>query len=176
MLVVLTQLRKSQLSAETRDRVLWQSVAMEYPPWITDLAVFRCPSDSRQGVEITDGPPIMPTKADEHRGLRWADGHTVFTGFTTIAPPNWSLLVEGDSVDGAAIAPPSSGHPGGVYVLMADGSTRFVSDAIESGDMYSGSVRLGMHGRLAPGSKSPYGVWGEMGTRASHDEDDQIPH
>ena len=111
------------------------------------------------------------TADDENRGLRWADAHTVFSGFTTIGPPSWPLLVEGNLVTGAAIASPSSRHPGGVYVLFCDGATRFTADSIDCGNLSSGSVRLGMRGKLAPGSKSPYGVWGTLGTRASTDNE-----
>ena len=85
------------------------------------------------------------------------------------APPNFPLQVEGDSVTGSAVAPPSSWHRGGVHVLFCDGSTDFITDAIESGDLQGASVRHGMTGELAPGSKSPYGIWGALGTRASND-------
>ena len=48
---------------------------------------------------------------------------------------------------------------------MGDGAVKFITDSIESGDATNGTVRLGQTGTRAPGSQSPYGLWGALGTR-----------
>ena len=50
---------------------------------------------------------------------------------------------------------------------MADGAVIFITDSIESGDQTIGTVRRSRTGPRAPGSESPYGLWGAMGTRAA---------
>ncbi len=62
---------------------------------------------------------------------------------------------------------PSSRHQGGAHVLMGDGSVRFVTDSIDTGYSSATGVALGRAGASAPGNKSPYGLWGALGTRAS---------
>ena len=52
-------------------------------------------------------------------------------------------------------------------ILMADGAVIFITDSIESGDQNIGTVRRSRTGPRAPGSESPYGLWGAMGTRAA---------
>jgi prepilin-type N-terminal cleavage/methylation domain-containing protein/prepilin-type processing-associated H-X9-DG protein len=72
----------------------------------------------------------------DHRGYRWADDATGWTLFNTVQPPN-------DTYNGCrfgcnAYCDPSCGsfygassaHPGGVNVMMADGSVRFVKNSI----------------------------------------------
>jgi hypothetical protein len=49
---------------------------------------------------------------------------------------------------------------------MGDGAVIFITDSIESGDRNIGNVRWNGRGPQAPGSKSPYGLWGALGTRA----------
>ena len=82
-------------------------------------------------------PPRASCKKDQvtrssdrdHRrpaGNSWACGWFEVTGFNTVLPPNsigcvttrpcWNLM------------PPDSYHPGGVNVLIADGSVRFISE------------------------------------------------
>jgi prepilin-type processing-associated H-X9-DG protein len=67
------------------------------------------------------------------------------------------------------VATASSNHPGGAHVLMADGSSKFIIESIDCGNLFGGTIRLAMSGRLAPGQPSPFGVWGALGTRSMND-------
>jgi hypothetical protein len=51
--------------------------------------------------------------------------------------------------------------------MMADGAVIFITDSIDAGNVHHGNVWLGGTGDSLPGSQSPYGVWGALGTRAS---------
>ncbi|WP_044303229.1 DUF1559 domain-containing protein [Rhodopirellula sallentina] len=100
------------------------------------------------------------------RGSLWAASEMILCAFNTIHGPNKPLCVTTNSAyDG--VCPPSSRHQGGCHVLMGDGAVKFITDSIEAGDPNHGSVALGQTGARAPGSKSPYGLWGALGTRAS---------
>ena len=50
---------------------------------------------------------------------------------------------------------------------MGDGAIKFVTDSIESGNQEAHMVEFSRTGISAPGSQSPYGLWGALGTRAS---------
>lgn len=101
------------------------------------------------------------------RGYRWADQGALFSGCLTILSPNREVCGPFNTLGTTLIATMSSRHPGGAHVLMGDGAVRFVTDSIEAGDSTAGSVWLNGTGDQAPGSPSPYGLWGAMGTRAS---------
>jgi prepilin-type N-terminal cleavage/methylation domain-containing protein/prepilin-type processing-associated H-X9-DG protein len=109
--------------------------------------------------------PTLPG-VGQGRGFRWADAGTVWTDFNTILPPNKYLCL-GNGVGSPGTAPASSRHQGGVHVLMADGAVIFITDSIEAGDLHDGNVWRNGTGHSAPGSFSPYGLWGALGTRAS---------
>ncbi len=102
---------------------------------------------------------------DFGRGSRWCDGALLITGFQTVLPPNSTSCTSELGVFDA-IASTSSRHAGGVNVLMADGAIAFVSDSVDTGDLTAPAV-ANQPGYTAPGSQSPYGLWGGMGTRAS---------
>ena len=97
------------------------------------------------------------------RGYRWADAMPLMTGFNTVLPPNTQLCFGGDSTTIGTLSL-SSRHQGGGHVAMGDGAVVFLTDSIESGEM-KGSVTLDGQGHLAPGSPSPFGLWGALGTR-----------
>lgn len=95
-------------------------------------------------------------------GLRWHDGNCGFQGFTTVLPPNaptcQTAAWDGDN----GVYPPTSHHPGGVVAVMADGSARFFSDTIDTGNLAAAAP-------TASGTRSPYGVWGALGSRAGEE-------
>ena len=93
--------------------------------------------------------------------------------FNTILPPNspscaWTGYDSTGNSAGhngfyASLLPPTSFHTGGVQVALGDGSVRFVTDTIESGDatqwfMYKNDPR----GKTV---SSPFGLWGNLGAR-----------
>lgn len=116
---------------------------------------------------------ILNMDMEAQRGLKWAAGSPNYTGITTILPPNGPICVavSGSPLTtslGTGIFPPSSRHQGGVHVLMGDGAVKFITDSIESGGDLPG-VGSGRTGAAAPGSRSPYGLWGALGTEASRE-------
>jgi hypothetical protein len=53
-------------------------------------------------------------------------------------------------------------------MLMADGAVKFITDSIEAGNSSHPIVYNGQAFPTAtPGSPSPYGLWGALGTRAN---------
>jgi prepilin-type N-terminal cleavage/methylation domain-containing protein/prepilin-type processing-associated H-X9-DG protein len=90
-------------------------------------------------------------------GMRWNDGRPAFVSFNTIIAPNGPSCWEGGSDANRGLAPPTSYHPGGVNVVRCDGSVGFIDDAIHTGDLSQPCPRTG---------RSPYGVWGAMGSRS----------
>jgi prepilin-type N-terminal cleavage/methylation domain-containing protein len=103
------------------------------------------------------------------RGFRWSAGYAVHTGITTILPPNGPSCTQSDNPGTwrEGIFTASSRHQGGAHVLMGDGAVIFMTDSVEAGSRSAGMVVWNGTGDRSPGSKSPYGLWGALGTRAS---------
>ena len=100
------------------------------------------------------------------RGYRWADHFGEMTGIHTILPPNGEMCADRNQ-GGEVLCPPSSRHQGGAHVMMGDGAVKFITDSIEAGNKRAGMVWQGGIGLQVPGSVSPYGLWGALGTQAS---------
>lgn len=102
-------------------------------------------------------------------GTRWPDGAPAFTGCTTQLGPNKGAYVQGgwDGEDG--IYEPSSRHTGGVLCLMGDGGVQFISDSIDTGltncpGPDSPAARSGACATYTQFGRSPFGVWGALGS------------
>ncbi|MCL2745279.1 MAG: DUF1559 domain-containing protein [Planctomycetaceae bacterium] len=107
--------------------------------------------NGRSGSELTGTIATMA-----YRGETWLLGRAAVTGFHTIHPPNSPACVRTDMNYGDyGLFPPSSYHSGGVNGVLFDGSARFISETLDFGPATAVPVLSG---------KSPFGVWGAMGT------------
>lgn len=102
------------------------------------------------------GIPLHPEKVV---GKRWADGRPAWNGVCTILPPNSPSCLNNDQSWQWGIFSASSYHPGGANCVMMDGSVQFISETIDTGNL-----ALPQPGNR--GGKSPYGVWGALGSVA----------
>ncbi|MCO8122650.1 DUF1559 domain-containing protein [Stieleria sp. TO1_6] len=103
---------------------------------------------------------------NQGRGFRWASGMQPYTVVNTILPPNRETCMSLEDTTPGVLST-SSRHSGGAHVLMGDGAVVFLTDSIEAGHPTQPTVIHGGTGQRRPGSQSPYGLWGALGTRAS---------
>lgn len=132
---------------------------------------------TRQSIDILQQPSLCfstlnSKRPDEYndsvellkdgRGGRWADGAAAYGLFNTILPPNsGSCAVDGpEATDGYYSS--ASFHPGGVQIVFADGSVRFILDSINCGDL--ANVPLAADQSIESPVASPFGIWGALGS------------
>ncbi len=117
----------------------------------TRLRVFK--------LRVTAGPDglyIVPVIVS-NRGKIWALGQFHHSGFNTVLPPNGPGCATSTTRGSTRMACAQSYHPGGVNVTMADGSARFISETINTGDLTAPQP-------ISKNEPSPYGVWGALGS------------
>ena len=114
-------------------------------------------------------PVELHSNTHDARGMSWANFRHSSTAMFTILPPNSENCV-GVWIDAAGTMPTASRHQGGAHVLMSDGAVVFMTSSIEAGNRRAGGIRRNPPGGAVarqPGSPSPYGLWGALGTKAS---------
>jgi hypothetical protein len=101
--------------------------------------------------------PIASTDiVKNQRGGRFHDGRILYTGFTTVLPPNFPNCSHASNAENSfGIYSAQSYHPGGVNGLRFDSSVLFIPETIDFNGGAGGQVRSG---------PSPYGVWGALGS------------
>ena len=100
-------------------------------------------------------------------GTRWL--HNGFVQFQTVLPPNAPTCTSSTTQLATLVPSASSYHSGGANVAMCDGSTRFVDETIDTGDL---SLTLKSSGTTDPyyvwnyiGPSRWNGVWGQLGSQ-----------
>lgn len=93
-------------------------------------------------------------------GKRWADGRPAWNGINTVLPPNSASCLAANQSWQWGLFSASSYHPGGANCVMMDGSVQFISETIDTGNL--AAPQPGNNS----GAKSPYGVWGSLGSMA----------
>jgi prepilin-type processing-associated H-X9-DG protein len=101
------------------------------------------PSAARRGpavgavVEVEEGAAVL-------RGAKWLDGHYGNTLYNHYYPPNppdrWDC---GNTSHNKGLSTARSYHTGGVNLLLADGSVRFIRDGVELATWRGLSTRAG---------------------------------
>lgn len=103
---------------------------------------------------------VNPSIVKGRFGTCWPDGQSERVGFNTVMPPNAPSCCRDGNVNAdtaGGVFAPSSYHPGGVNGVMVDGSVRFISDYVNTGNLAAPEVTRG---------PSPYGVWGALGSKS----------
>jgi prepilin-type processing-associated H-X9-DG protein len=105
-----------------------------------------------------NGNALSGNVASNLRGTRYLDALILYTGFVTIMPPNSPTCTLNSTEQIWGLFTATSNHTGGVNCGFADGSVRFVNDAVDTGGLPNAPQGSALTG------ESPYGVWGALGT------------
>jgi prepilin-type N-terminal cleavage/methylation domain-containing protein/prepilin-type processing-associated H-X9-DG protein len=98
--------------------------------------VFNSPAGVASGLAACNAAwSAGSASVDKQRGDAWATGGMAMTLFNTVATPNanndtWAYCGNNGSGTMATFSNADSYHPGGVNVLLADGSVRFIKNTI----------------------------------------------
>ncbi|MDR1479676.1 MAG: DUF1559 domain-containing protein, partial [Planctomycetaceae bacterium] len=98
-----------------------------------------------------------PGSYDGSLGWNYTDGYYLHSFFYTVISPNGPSCYYRTNRD-LGIITPTSNHSDGVTVGLADGSVRFINDAIDIGTGDAANRDK---------SSSVYGVWGALGSRSA---------
>jgi hypothetical protein len=159
------------------------SGSMRYKVGIArNVAIHGSPAIECLAMRGSSGSFRPDTELLGYKGCAWGSARTNMTGFMCALPPNSPSCASGVGGAGDWYAMPcwaisaTSNHTGGVVVGLCDGSVRFVSDTIDTGNL---AYRLGetaTNNTGGTGDRGGYGhqwrgpstagIWGGMATPA----------
>lgn len=111
------------------------------------------PSECVNNGRNKENPTLLSGTTPYARNNFFYDGVVAQSLFIANVPPNSPTCSYKGTICGGA----SSFHSGGINIVLADGSCRFISDSIDCGNLTNLEVT---------GGKSPYGIWGAFATPA----------
>ncbi|MDR1268777.1 MAG: DUF1559 domain-containing protein, partial [Planctomycetaceae bacterium] len=122
----------------------------------TDITTCR---DYKNGLYFSAGTYEV---RQDRIGFRWGDAAPWYSLFSTVFPPNSPSCNNGNGGDERhpMLISASSNHSGGVICGIADGTVKFVSETIDASD----SLAVGQNTRCVQSGKSPFGIWGALGS------------
>ena len=101
-------------------------------------------------LELSGGSDTTPAACDAgsgtwsgKRGGKWLDGHygnTLYNHFYTPNPANWDC---GNGSHNKGLSTARSHHPGGVNLLLCDGSIQFINNSVDLATWQALSTRAG---------------------------------
>ncbi len=108
----------------------------------------------------TDGTP-GPVR-ESYRAQGSSAWHSLWGYVATVMPPNAPSCVSANNGDnGWGHFTASSRHPGGAQVVMGDAKVAFISENVDAGSRTATAPSS-----TSAGGKSPFGIWGALGTRS----------
>lgn len=128
----------------------------------------KVPQDCYQFVDPQSAQRYLSSAklSDLGRGGNYADGAGGYSLAHMILPPNGpSCAINGTAeVDGIFSA--SSRHPGGCHIAIGDGAVIFITNSVDTGDQLAPTPTTNYRPNGRTPIRSPYGIWGELGTKA----------
>jgi prepilin-type processing-associated H-X9-DG protein len=123
--------------AERKDNTRWGILTSDVLDGLSNTAAMseRALGDGVAGTYTPKGDYVIDTSVpdgDSNGGGLWYEGNYRYALYNHTVPPNSKLVKRSDAAGAEGCHPPTSYHPGGVSVMMADGSVRFVRDGVSA--------------------------------------------
>lgn len=129
-----SRVRMSDLSDGTGQTAAMSERCLGSPDQADPLADYYLEGGAIDDCRRAGGSASRFTQPNEWSGQRWGDGNALYTRYNHIlTPQSPSCLLGGSNdYDSPVVISASSRHPGGVNLLAADGSVRFVKATINA--------------------------------------------